>query len=195
VHANACVQADGAVSVLGIDGQDGSVDVSLPQGGKRVVEQSSADSSPPCCREDAEFIDRSAGRVAGCFRVADAEGNDLPVFNGKEPQRRMEVVFAHPVPPLVKFRFEPLIKVSEVVGERWCFLRLRRTRFGEVDLHPVEASVSRERSGGVRQGQDTGYLREADQGDGAGPRRKMGKIALLQNSRTTARDSEKTRGI
>ena len=153
VHANACVQADGAVSVLGIDGQDGSVDVSFPQDGERVVEEGSADSSPSSCRDDAQLIDQSALRVAGRFRVANAEGDDSPIFDGKEPQRRVEVVFAHPVAPLLQFRLERLIEVSEVVGERfpigddeflivfsrdhgtdcdahregWCLLRLRRT--------------------------------------------------------------------
>ena len=118
VHSDACVQADGAVSVLGIDGQDGSGDVPLPEGGKRVVEEGSADSSPSGCREDTEFIDQSALRVAGRLRVAHAEGDDLPVLDGEEPQRRIEVVFAHPVPPLLEFRIERLIEVSEVVGER-----------------------------------------------------------------------------
>jgi len=83
-----------------------------------VVEQGSADPSPSCRRQDAQLIDQSALRISGRFRVARAEGDDLPVLDGKEPQRRIEVVLAHPVPPLPKFRFERLIEVSEVVGER-----------------------------------------------------------------------------
>jgi len=97
VHSDACVQVDSAASVLGIDGQDGSGDVPLPEGVERVVEERSADSSPPCRRDNAEFIDQCAVRIAGRFRVADAEGDDLPVFDGEEPQRRIEVVFAHQV--------------------------------------------------------------------------------------------------